>query len=106
MTRISRITTEASDGHEPRGTWQLTLASTVHPRSLQPLAVHGSSVNSLAVRFSAIARGRPIQSTASWPSPLCVFAPLRLCVGNDAVKTQRRKDAKAQRRKTSNRLAQ
>src|SRR6266496_1801778 len=40
VVRISRITTEASDGDEPRGTWQLTLASTVHPRWLQPLAVH------------------------------------------------------------------
>src|SRR6266496_6799377 len=29
VVRISRITTEASDGDEPRGTWQLTLASTV-----------------------------------------------------------------------------
>src|SRR6266540_4695997 len=96
MTRISRITTEASDGDEPPGTLQLTLAWTAHPRPLHRLAVHGSSVNNLALRFSGIARGRPIQSTASWPSPLCVFAPRRLCVGTEAVKTQRRKDAKAQ----------
>src|SRR6266542_819271 len=97
MTRISRITTEASDGDEPPGTLPLTLARTAHPRSLHRLAVHGSSVNHLALRFWAIARGRPIQSTASWASPLCVFAPLRLCVGTEAVKTQRRKDARHQR---------
>src|SRR6266498_975034 len=96
MTRISRITTEASDGDEPPGTLPLTLARTAHPRSLHRLAVHGSSVNNLALRFSGIARGRPIQSTASWPSPLCVFAPRRLCVGTEAVKTQRRKDARHQ----------
>src|SRR6266542_6804503 len=96
MTRISRIRTEARDGDEPPRTLPLTLASTAHPRSLHRLAVHGSPVKNLALRFSAIARGRPIQSTASWPSPLCVFAPRRLCVGTDAVKTQRRDDAKAQ----------
>src|SRR6266545_7960559 len=96
MTRISRITTEASDGDEPPGTLPLTLARTAHPRSLQRLAVHGSSVNNLALRFSGIARGRPIQTTASRPSPLCVFAPRRLCVGTDALTTQRRKGAKGQ----------
>src|SRR6266542_510163 len=111
--RQQRLTTDDPDftdnetatGDEPPGTLPLTLASTAHPRSLHRLAVHGSSVNNLARRFSALTRGRPIQSTASWPSPLCDFAPLRLCVGTDAVKTQRRKDAKTQRRKASNRLA-
>src|SRR6266496_3684158 len=96
MTRISRIRTEARDGDEPPRTLPLTLASTAHPRSLHRLAVHGSTVNNLALRFSGIARGRPIQSTASWPSPLCVFAPLRPCVGTDAVNTQRRKGARRQ----------
>ncbi len=35
------------------------------------------------------------QGTVSCPNPLCVFAPLRLCVEIRAIKTQRRKDAKA-----------
>jgi len=75
---------------------QNALSRTAHPRSPHGLAVHGSSVNNLSLRFSAIARGRPMQSTASWPRPLCVSAPLRLCVGTDAFKTQSRKGARDQ----------
>jgi len=59
-------------------------------------AIHGSSVKNLTLWLSAIARWRARQTTASWPNPLCAFAPLRLCVAMDAAKTQSRKDAKPQ----------
>src|SRR5438046_2859455 len=44
------------------------------------------------------------QARASCPSPLCVFAPLRLCVETAAIKTQRRKDAKVAIHQTDSRL--
>ena len=65
-------------------------------RWLQRSALQSQSrkrISDLPLSSSAVEMA---QARASCPSPLCVFAPLRLCVETAAIKTQRRKDAKSQ----------
>ena len=55
--------------------------------------VHRLKISDLPLSPSTVETG---QAAVSCPNPLCVSAPLRLCVESGAIKTQRRKDAKSQ----------